>query len=226
MRQQSGNILFMILIAIALLATLSYAMSGSMRGGGNITNDQLRVRVDRLLTIASDIKTGVNTIYTQGVSESDISFAHPSLTGYGTIGTDTLVEVFNEDGGGVGAPDIPSGLNDGSQIEFYGHTRAPRMGENGVADLLLVVPNMTESACRAINFRLGYAETAPIPQDNDGDSLCVYTGASGRFAGTFETVAPNQMDDGTPDMTILPAPYGCVTCGSSQYHMFYTLLAR
>lgn len=226
MRNTSGNILFMILIAIALLAALTYAMSGSMRGGGNISDDQLRVKVDRLMMLASDIKTGVSTIYSQGVSESDLSFAHPSLTGYGTIGSNNLVEIFNEDGGGVGSPEIPSGLNDGSQMEFYGHTRAPRVGQNTVADLLLVVPNMTESACRAVNMRLGYTEVAPIPQDNDGDSLCVYTGATGRFVGTFETVSPNQMDGGTPNMTILPAPFGCVTCESSQYHMYYTLLER
>ena len=226
MKNQSGNILFMILIAIALLAALTYAMSGSMRGGGSITDDQLRIAVDKLLTQASDVKTGVNTIYAQGISESEISFAHPTLEGYGTIGSDTLAEVFHEDGGGVSPPKISTGLNDGSQIEFYGHTRAPRIGVNGTADLLMVIPHVTENACRAINARMGYAETAPIPQDNDSDSLCVYTGISNRFSGSFDSVAPNQMDGGTPDMTTLPAPFGCVTCGSSEYHIFYTLLAR
>lgn len=224
----SGNILFMILIAISLLAALSYAMSGSMRGGGagKISKDQTDIKVGKLLTLASDIKTGVNTVYTQGISESDISFAHPQLTGYGTIGSDLLAEIFNESGGGVGFVPVPAGLNDGSQWEFYGHTRAPRVGVNTVADLVAVVPNMTETACRAVNETLGYAETAPIPQDNDADSLCVYTGSTGRFSGTFDNVSPNQMDGGTPSITIMPAPYGCVTCGSSQYHMYYTLLAR
>lgn len=215
----------MILIAVALLAALSYAMSGSMRGGSNIADDQLKIKIDRLLTQASDIKTGVNTVYTQGISESDLSFAHPDLTGYGTIGSNDAAEVFNESGGGVTLPTPPAGLNDGSQWEFYGHSRAPRVGVDGVADLIMVLGNVTDAACRAVNESLGYAATATPPADNDSDSRCIYTGATTRYNGSFDSVSPNIMDGGTPDITVLPAPYGCVSCNGGN-HFYYTLLAR
>ena len=78
MRKNSlkGNVLFIILITVALFAALSYAVSGSMRGGtGTITSEQARVAAGEILRAMQDIKQGYQYLWTQqGCSIDEISF--------------------------------------------------------------------------------------------------------------------------------------------------------
>lgn len=225
--RQSGNVLFMILIGVALFAALSFAVSQSMRSSMDISDEQLELKINKFLTQASNIKSGVDMLYNNGIGEADISFAYPLINGYGTFETSPSDEVFNPSGGGVSYSDLPEGLNDGSQIEFYGHTRAPDIGLDDTADLILVAPNVTVQICQKINNMISSSTTADIqiPDDNNSDSKCVYTSSTDQYDGTFSST-PNQMDGGTNDFTVTPAPYGCVKCADDSYHIFYTLLER
>ena len=73
---ERGNVLFYILIAVALFAALSYTVSQSFRGGTNtITDEQARVSAGELLRTMESISQGYGYLWTQeGCSIDEISF--------------------------------------------------------------------------------------------------------------------------------------------------------
>jgi len=107
-----GNVLFIILIAVALFAALSYAVSSSFRGGTNtISSEQARIAAGELLQGMQGIKGGYDYLWNQqGCSMDDISFQSTN----GDIGSVTFTdesddgptecEIFNPLGAGIAYP--------------------------------------------------------------------------------------------------------------------------
>lgn len=225
-RHNSGNVLIMILIAIALMGALTTVVSSGLSGSKGTKDNTLKTKATQVMRFSNSVKDAVTLIYSNGASESDISFGSPVLTGYGNADVDAPNEVFNDLGGGAKLMNIPEGISaSSSQWEFYGFSRAPDVGVDAEADLMLVLPDVTLGFCQAINQTLGYDANATPPVDTSADAKCVHDTAT-RFTGTFATGgAINDMDKSNFDVT--PASYGCVRCATtSAYHYYYTLLER
>lgn len=216
--RSSGNVLFIILIAIALIAALTAVLTRSEQGGSNLTSEKTSIAVSQMSSFALDIKRAVENMTRAGISESAISFAQAKLTGYGTPDTTPKNEVFNIAGGGAGYIDVPEGISNGSQWEFAGFTAAPGVGDEAVPDLMLILPNVNEKFCRTYNKKAGYADSDPIPTDS---SACLYD-TSKRFNGSFATSGINVMDSSSFRK---PAGFACVSCGGT-YHAYYVLMDR
>lgn len=238
---EHGNVLFIILIAVGLFATLSYVVSGSNRGGTGIERDQLRIKASDTLSYANRIKAAVNSMYTQnGVSESDINFSHPDAPAeYGdpfdTGANPVNTQVFSHEGGGVTYMLPPAIIKqnpaDGFGWEFLGTSRGPDVGYDDTADLMAVLPHVKEGFCHAVNDLLGY-DSGVIPDDSQTDSACVFPEASigsNRFTGSF-TVPGSANDMGSSNYVgqnfRLPAHAACVMCGTGEYHFYMTILER
>lgn len=244
---ESGNVFFMILIAVVLIGLLTAAiMSTSTTEGSNIDNETLVIRASEVQRAASEYERAVLFILSNGQSEEDIRFANPAADpDYGDLSdADTpdeqRVQVFHPRGGGAAYREPPDGVNDGSKWEFYGGTAIPGVG-TGKADLVAVLPNVTQQFCDKINALNGQPVT-PIPEDtgtgaaagaSPGD--CVNLGALGRFDDAQQFYpTPNTANAATftqdPNTSAArPALQACVQCdiaSTPALHFYHVLLAR
>ncbi|MCB1782714.1 MAG: hypothetical protein KDI13_01845 [Alphaproteobacteria bacterium] len=220
--RESGNIIFMILLAIVLIGALTAALHGSSQTSNNIDRETLIIRVSEVKRYASELERGVAYIIQGGHSEADIRFASPDADAdYGDLSSDTdkTDQVFDSSGGAARYRLPPDGVNDGSKWEFYGQTALPNVGTDA-AELVAVLPNVTSDFCTVVNNGIGYSAQ---PTDS---SDCVSYGASGRFDdGTQFPATPNTVDTAT--FSVTPALEGCVKCtADGSYNYFRVLLAR
>tara|TARA_B100000686_G_scaffold327900_1_gene387276 strand:+ start:2215 stop:2541 length:327 start_codon:yes stop_codon:yes gene_type:complete len=70
-----GNALFLILIAVALFAALSYAVTNSGRGSAGVDREQAEIYASQILQQASALEAAVMRLtITGGCSDTDINF--------------------------------------------------------------------------------------------------------------------------------------------------------
>lgn len=101
---QSGNILFIILIAVALFAALSYAVTSSNRGGtGNISKEKAQLSQGVIDNYMASINAGVMRLQMRGCTMID--YTPPSQW----VSGDKKCFLFHPDGGEVIYQDISLG---------------------------------------------------------------------------------------------------------------------
>jgi hypothetical protein len=222
-KNESGNIIFFILIAIVLIGLVTAALRSGGLESATTDREDLTIKVSQARQDASEMEHAINLVIQNGISENDISFASPDTpSDYGTYNASPAAEVFNPKGGGAIYRTPPSGTNDGSGWEFYGTTALPDVGSDK-PDLVAVLPHVTQDFCSQINKING--QTAQQPTDLNA---CVNAGSTLRFgSGThFLTAGVNTMDEAT--FTAKPAGEACVQCdaGGNTYNYYHLLMAR
>lgn len=171
------------MIAVALFAALSYAVSNGMRGGGDIVTDkQAELKADQILQYASRLKEGVSyLIGYSGCSESQISFWHDS-NGDGAEDasdeyfnsnspTNKRCHLFNPNGAGLNHQNI-GGSIDPTIVQRYAATGARTVEGIGTDDLADIYFSIYEGSnqnlgfekiCENINSRAGIEKTGLAP---------------------------------------------------------------
>lgn len=237
---EKGNILFIILIAIALIGLLTVAIQSTSRpDGANIDKEQLSIRATEVQRYASELERAVMFIMQNGKSESDIRFAHPDAhADYGDLSADgdPSDQVFHRLGGGASYRTPPADINDGSAWEFYGGTHLPGVGSDK-ADLIAVLPNVTQAFCNkvnALNDQTGTpTDTGASAASGSDPGDCLNIGAAGRFddsrqfystVNTVDETTFEQDEEASAARTTLQA---CVVCDTdSSRHFYHVLMVR
>lgn len=232
---ESGNVIFFILLAIVLIGLVTAAIRSTGGEGANIDKETLIIRSSEIKQYAQELERGVRYIIQNGASEEDIRFAHPDANAdYGDINTDTKYQLFHRAGGGASyrmpAGDIQVG---GVQAwEFYGHTHAPYIGSNTspAADLIAVLPDITKQLCDKLNEMNGFDITTQ-PTDTGAGDGCVKSSDAQRFDDTNQySAVPNTMDQATfldrNTGNEKEAPEACVLCDNGTYNFYHVLYAR
>ena len=189
MYTERGNVLWFILIAVALLAALTMVLS---RSGSTVDQsgdiEQQRVKASQILRTAKSIEAGIQQMRLRGVSENDMSFWHDSNGDNTEDGSDTYYnanctitdcKLFDAGGAGLTYSSPPSGVNDASEWIFNATNDVLDVG-TGAPDLLIILPNVKTSICAQINRMLG-ASYAGTESDVD------FTAFTGTFTLT-ETI--------------------------------------
>lgn len=224
----SGNMFIYILGAIFLLGLLIVIIKGNVQEGSGIDGEKVTLAAGEVQKQAGEFERAVNYILRDGVSESDIRFAHPdALLAYGDITLLPRNQVFDVTGGGAEYESPPAGVNDGTAWQFFGNTHITDLGTDEdttkKAELLAVLPNVTEAFCARINFINQQSIDLEVDTDLAADG-CIYA-AGDEFAGTFTDEAGANALESTL-FTKHPAKEACVRCDDDSLHYYRVLHVR
>lgn len=229
---QSGNVLFFILIGIALFAALMFTLTrGKSPDLGAAENDALVAQ--EIASYADKINSAVQNIMLQnGCSETQISFENSTVAGYTNAAAAAKCKIFDTAGGGMAFATPPAKAVDSNSATAASSTLAGNYFFSGNicvdgvatgtgacaagnAELVLVLPWVTEAICEQLDQIA--LNTTSIPADAgtsfDGTKF------TGTFAGSY-----------TIGLTGNPHS-GCYQSSSSSppgagYHYYQVLIAR
>lgn len=196
MMKETGNALFLILIAVALFAALSYAVTQSGRGGGNIDRETASLTASQIEQFSGQVISAVNRLrLVNGCSETEISFEKSPFDGSDAAYDNALspndfsCHIYHSNGGGVTELDIDnlSGLTNGaSAVEAYASVMIMGAGTSPTGamapgnpagepftDLTILVRDLTDEACTAVNNAVGLS---PTPEDSGNVDVRPFVG--------------------------------------------------
>lgn len=165
---QRGNALFLILIGVALFAALSYAVTQSGRGGGNIEREQTKLDSARLQStfarIAADFRRYALATGTTRLSKQ--TSPDPwTLCNYNSANCFR----FNN-------PQTPDTIRlSGVDYTIFGNDPNRNRGVTGIGptagDYMLWLQGIPEALCREINQSLGVAGIPANSADYPGSAV-------------------------------------------------------
>jgi hypothetical protein len=226
---ESGNVFIYILGAIVLMGLLVVLVKGNSTPGGGIDNESTIIRVSEVQQYAAELERGIGFIMQNGNSEADIRFAHTNApVAYGAVTAPLTRQVFSKEGGAASYRAPPSGVQTAiTPWQFFGNTHIKGIGTDTAgsrrAELIAVLPNVTEAFCLRVNEVNGQNLTLTANHD-PAASGCVYAPGS-EFTGTFtEGAGTNTIDDTL--FTQTPAKQACIKCETGGLHFYHVLMSR
>lgn len=172
---QNGNVLFLILIAVALFAALSYAVTSSNRGGKtSMTSENGDLGASRILNFTTAVQGAVLRLSTiKGVTVPELKYNNDVTTTFdgstypmGAMGTpaDPSLYVFHPLGGNIPAQKFEDVVTPcvgcGTAQVKSGHfgiywILAPGVGTDDTGDVVMQILDLRDDACLAINRKQG-----------------------------------------------------------------------
>lgn len=237
-KNQSGNVLFIILIAVALFAALSYTIAQSGRGGTSaLSREQAALQATEIIQYGNTIAQAVSQIRLRGYLDTEISFENSDESGYVNANCmDDACEVFNVAGGGMTyiepnenwLVDISSLSKTGAYGEVYFMANADidtvgtdcdDAAERGCKDLLLLIPYIRKEICDQINAKLSIDDYASKNINNFDYA------DSDKFTGSYGATNNASIGNGTSFLDNKLS--GCISeWDHPSYTFFQVLIAR
>lgn len=157
-QSEKGNVLFLILIAVALFAALSYVVTQSTRSGGGSTEREKNILSSAQMTqYPTALRTSIIRMVLGGVAIENVMFNAPG--NQGSISVSQLV--FHPQGGGATYQDAPADLsasgNAGLAWTYNANFDVPGIGIDGAGgnDVIAFLPGVSSGVCKQVNEELG-----------------------------------------------------------------------
>ncbi len=227
--KQSGNALFLILIAVALFAALSYAVTQSGRGGGSIDREQAQIRAAELVQVIGNVRNAVMKLkLLNGCADEEISsysdlYSTPSTfdnSNSPVAGGDFTCHIHHPDGGNVlyfgedkGEPIC--GADCGNYVMLMSGRHAVQGLGTANVDLMYMIDGVNEEFCNAFNRYVGI-DAASVPTDSTS-----IAGADA-WQGTFADGSPRVIGDG--DAIFVGQDMGCFDSSSSNGNAIFAVI--
>jgi hypothetical protein len=225
---ESGNALFYILIAVSLLAALSYAVSeGNRTSIAALTQDRSQLMAAQVIEYGDVLSKAVSQMRLRGTTINTLRFAHDDLDAtYGTYGTDPDNEVFHPNGGAVNYQTLPSIITANPDWIFTAENLVEEIGrtcgDSSCSELLAIATGINSTVCTTINDLLNVSNAASVPPADDDIPTATL------FAGTFdysgEVIGDGDGSVGGSNMAGQSA--ACVLDDTTGENVFYQVLWR
>ncbi len=240
-RGERGNVLFLILIAVALFAALSYAVTSSSRSGGGDANSETNLISSAQITqYPATLRTSIiRMVVSNNVESEDLEFNRP--VDFDDLDTESH-GVFHPDGGNATYSNAPEDImntatgntnaegrwyfNAENEILFVGRSTAAAGADatpdDTDSDIIAFLPDIKESICRRINEELGITGI-PVETGIEIEGHNMGT-ISGTTTGICDTSCAGKTIGGVSD-ALDGQPFGCFVQGGI-YNYYHVLVER
>ncbi len=229
-KKEDGNVLFLILIAVALFAALSYAVTSSSRsGGGNASGETNLISSAQITQYPAAINTAIFRMIIDGTSVEEIRFNRPGE--FDELDT-TEIGVFHPSGGASTYITSPKdAMEDGLPGDwvFNANMEVPEIELTGVDgnDVIAFLVGLKRSICSKINDEHGLGTDIPVlSADRSSDySERMFDDGVADYVFPVATDVVD-IDDGTGAFD--GKPFGCFRNGGADgdYVYYHVVLER
>lgn len=238
-KTQGGNVLFLILIAVALFAALSYVVTQSTRSGGGSTEREKNILSGAQMTqYPTALRTGLIRMVLGGTPIEQIRFDNPGSTAF--TATSARLLVFHPQGGGAMFQEAGGELSKtGTAIQWYYNANfdVPGIGIDGGGgnDVIAFLPGITQGICQQVNEELSINKAGCASTDPGGEVPQLLAAVDvakikenmivGPPAYVFPTAnMPNLECNATTHEPFLRKASGCFYDNTSKEYIFYSVL--
>ena len=228
---ERGNVLFLILIAVALFAALSYAVTQSSRSGsGDAGSETNLVNSAQITQYPSSVRTSIiRMMVSKGIAVDQLVFDKPPYT---DLTTASLRErgVFHPEGGGstyadAAAEVMENGLpgpwyfNGSLEVANVGTSTASSVAGN---EIIAFLPGVKRSVCEKVNEQLGI--TGDVNSDVD------LSGSADNMITATTAIADDNLilGDGpsTDTVGLAGQAFGCFRNNNTTTYVYYHVLVE
>ncbi len=228
MNPERGNVMFYILIAVALLAALIYAVTQSSRGSiQHVNEEKARLLASEIIQYANAMANATAQLRLRGIGEGNLCFDDAGWGGanYNHAGCgDDAARIFHLSGGGITWKNAPPEAMDSAATpdnlwHIYADNEIQEVGTTcgaaACSDLVLMTDELSEAVCIQINKSLGIGVAGDPPPTDADYGTTRYIGAFG-YAETI----------GDEDSDLTGKTAACFRKAGAQYAFYKVLIAR
>jgi len=223
---QRGSSLFIIMIAIALFAALSYALTRGGDAGASLSGEKVRLLASDVIDMGTSLADTTAKLRLQRVPETSISFENSVVAGYTNAAcTDGTCKIFDFDGGKKDWETPAVEINNAADMGITGNLDIKNIS-SGNADLVLLIPDLSLDICSRINVMLGLHDSTAVPS-------VIASVTANKFTGTYDgaptIITSPQLDGHKSGCFRITAASGSAFTGaplSNTYTFYQVLLAR
>ena len=188
--KESGNVLFFILIAVGLLAALSFVVAQGNRGGADVLGaERARLLAGEIIEFSTAVGHATSQVRLRGYLADEVSFEAPGAALYANTNCSSDdCKVFHISGGGVNFSQPPTEAMavtpvPDNQWHIYGDNEILNVGStcgtSECSDVILVVDELRKEVCQQINDLLDIAHPMSEPPTDGNLGEAAFTGTFG-----------------------------------------------